>query len=1007
MNQKALKSLEYYKIIDQLAEKASSPMGKDLCKHLLPSEDVYEIRHMQTQTRDALTRLFQKGNISFGSVKDVRGSLKRLEIGSPLGISELLAIAGLLENTNRVKAYSRNERGDAREDSLDGMFESLEPLTPLSSEIRRCILSQDEISDDASSGLMHVRRSIKIANDRIHTQLASLVNGSARNYLQDSVITMRNGRYCIPVKAEYKGQVPGMIHDQSSTGSTLFIEPLAIVKLNNDIRELELEEQKEIEAVLAALSEQTAQNVDAIRADLEIMIQLDFIFARAGLAMDMNATEPIFNTEKRIRLKQARHPLIPKKQAVPIDIRLGEDFDLLVVTGPNTGGKTVSLKTVGLLTLMGQAGLHIPALDRSELSVFREVYADIGDEQSIEQSLSTFSSHMTNVVSFLEKADQDSLVLFDELGSGTDPTEGAALAISILSFLHEQGIRAMATTHYSELKVYALSTKGVENACCEFDVETLRPTYRLLIGVPGKSNAFAISSKLGLPDFIIDRARKRISKKDESFEDVLASLENSRVIIENERQEVERYKTEIAALKQELESKQEKLDERKERILREANEEARKILADTKEYADQTMKMFHKFQKDHVDTAAIEKERQNLRARMNKAEKGMSMNTAVKKPKKELKPKDLSLGDTVHVLSMNLKGTVSSHPDSKGFLFVQMGIIRSKVHISDLELVDEPVINTPGLSRTGAGKIRMSKSTSVSTEINLLGKTVDEAVAELDKYLDDAYLAHLKSVRIVHGKGTGALRKGVHNYLRRQKHVADFHLAEFGEGDAGVTNNIAELISLYLTKECFETKIVNDGELALKEFQTFRPNLILLDLMLPGIDGYQVCREIRHTSDVPIIMLSAKGETFDKVLGLELGADDYIIKPFDSKELVARVRAVLRRFQPKPTAVVSDEKCASYPDLTVNLTNYSVTYMGKQVDMPPKELELLYFLAASPNQVFTREQLLDHIWGYEYIGDTRTVDVHIKRLREKIKDHPSWSISTVWGIGYKFEVKSE
>ena len=787
MNPKALKSLEYYKIIDQLTEKASSQMGKDLCRHLLPSEDVYEIRHMQTQTRDALTRLFQKGNISFGSVKDVRGSLKRLEIGSSLGISELLAIAGLLENTNRVKAYSRNERGDAREDSLDGMFESLEPLTPLSAEIRRCIISQDEISDDASAGLMHVRRSMKVANDRIHTQLASLVNGSARNYLQDSVITMRNGRYCIPVKAEYKGQVPGMIHDQSSTGSTLFIEPLAIVKLNNDIRELELQEQKEIEAVLAALSEQTAQNVDAIRADLDIMIQLDFIFARAGLALDMNATEPIFNTEKRIHLKQARHPLIPRKKAVPIDIRLGEDFDLLVVTGPNTGGKTVSLKTVGLLTLMGQAGLHIPALDRSELSVFREVYADIGDEQSIEQSLSTFSSHMTNVVSFLKKADQDSLVLFDELGAGTDPTEGAALAISILSFLHEQGIRTMATTHYSELKVYALSTDGVENACCEFNVETLRPTYRLLIGVPGKSNAFAISSKLGLPDFIIERAKDQISQKDESFEDVLTSLENSRVIIENERQEAERYKTQIASLKQELESKQEKLDERKERILREANEEARKILADAKEYADQTMKMFHKFQKDHVDTAAIEKERQNLRNRINKAEKGMSMNTTVKKPKKELKPKDLSLGDTVQVLSMNLKGTVSSHPDSKGFLFVQMGIIRSKVHISDLELVDEPVINTPGLSRTGAGKIRMSKSTSVSTEINLLGKTVDEAVAELDKYLDDAYIAHLPSVRIVHGKGTGALRKGVHNYLRRQKHVADFHLAEFGEGDAGVT----------------------------------------------------------------------------------------------------------------------------------------------------------------------------------------------------------------------------
>lgn len=787
MNQKALNSLEYYKIIEQLVEKASSPMGKELCRNLLPSTDIYEIRHMQTQTKDALTRLFQKGNISFGSVKDIRGSLKRLEIGSSLGISELLSVAGLLENTNRVKAYSRNERGDSLPDSLDGMFSSLEPLTPLSSEIRRCILSQDEISDDASSGLMRVRRGMKIANDRIHTQLASLVNGSARNYLQDSVITMRNGRYCIPVKAEYKGQVPGMIHDQSSTGSTLFIEPMAIVKLNNDIRELELQEQKEIEAILAELSQKTAENLEAIRADLEIMVQLDFIFARASLALDMNGSEPILNEEGRIRLKQARHPLIPKKKAVPIDVRLGDDFDLLVVTGPNTGGKTVSLKTVGLLTLMGQAGLHIPAFDRSELSIFHEVYADIGDEQSIEQSLSTFSSHMTNVVSFLKDADRNSLVLFDELGAGTDPTEGAALAISILSYLHEQGIRTMATTHYSELKVYALSTPGVENACCEFNVETLRPTYRLLIGVPGKSNAFAISSKLGLPDFIIEKAKEQISEQDESFEDVLTSLENSRVTIENERLEIERYKSEIEALKNRLESKQEKLDERKERIIRQANEEAHRILAETKEYADQTMKLFHKFQKDHVDTAAVEKERQALRARMNQTEKSMSMNTAAKKPKKELTAKDLSLGDTVKVLSMNLKGTVSSHPDSKGFLFVQMGIIRSKVHISDLELIDEPVINTPGLSRTGAGKIRMSKSSSVSTEINLLGKTVDEAIAELDKYLDDAYIAHLKSVRVVHGKGTGALRKGVHNYLKRQKHVDSFRLGEFGEGDAGVT----------------------------------------------------------------------------------------------------------------------------------------------------------------------------------------------------------------------------
>ena len=787
MNEKALKSLEYYKIIQLLTEKASSPLGKELCRDLLPSVDLVQIQLMQAQTRDALSRLFQKGSISFGSVKDVRGSLKRLEIGSTLGIIELLSICSLLENTSRVKAYSRNERGDHPADSLDEMFEQLSPLTPLSAEIRRCILSEDEISDSASPGLLKVRRSMKIANDRIHTQLTSLVNGGARNYLQDAVITMRNGRYCIPVKAEYKGQVPGMIHDQSSTGSTLFIEPMAIVKLNNDIRELELQEQKEIEAVLAELSNQTAAYTDQIRDDLEIMVQLDFIFARASLAMDMNGTEPIFNTEHKIRLKQARHPLIPRKKAVPIDLRLGDDFDLLVVTGPNTGGKTVSLKTAGLLTLMGQAGLHIPAMDRSQLSVFHQVYADIGDEQSIEQSLSTFSSHMTNVVSFLKEADSDSLVLFDELGAGTDPTEGAALAISILSYLHEKGIRTMATTHYSELKVYALSTPGVENACCEFNVKTLRPTYRLLIGVPGKSNAFAISSKLGLPDFIIEKAKQQISEQDESFEDVLTSLENSRVTIENERAQIEAYKEQIEALKKQLETKQERLDERRDKILKNANEEAKRILAETKEYADQTMKLFHKFQKDHVDTAAVEKERQNIRARMNKADNALSIKAAPKEPKKKLSAKDLSLGDMVRILSMNLTGTISSRPDSKGFLFVQTGIIRSKVHISDLELVDEPVISSSALQKTGAGKIRMSKSSSVSTEINLLGKTVDEAIAILDKYLDDAYLAHLSKVRVVHGKGTGALRKGVHDYLRRNKRVASYRLGEFGEGDAGVT----------------------------------------------------------------------------------------------------------------------------------------------------------------------------------------------------------------------------
>lgn len=786
MNNKALKTLEYTKIIEMLAAHASSPLGKIRCEDLLPSCSLGEIEYKQEQTQDALSRLFQKGNINFGSAKDIRGSLKRLEIGSTLGITELLQICALLDNTSRVKSYGRREKETAQRDSLDDLFDALEPLPLLNTEIRRCILSEDEIADDASAALKQIRRSMKVTGERIHTQLAGMVNGSARTYLQDAVITMRNGRYCIPVKAEYKGQVPGMIHDQSSTGSTLFIEPMAIVKLNNEIRDLEMKEAAEIEVILASLSNMAAQERENLRYDLENLVELDFIFARAALAMDMNATRPIFNTKGYISIRKGRHPLIDKKKVVPIDIHLGKEFHLLIVTGPNTGGKTVSLKTVGLLTLMGQAGLHIPALDRSELSVFEEVYADIGDEQSIEQSLSTFSSHMTNVVSFIEKADPKSLVLFDELGAGTDPTEGAALAISILNYLQKQGIRAMATTHYSELKVYALSTPGVENASCEFDVETLRPTYRLLIGVPGKSNAFAISSKLGLPSYIIADAKQQISQEDESFEDVISTLEENRITIEKERMEIARYKSEVEDLKKQLETKQEKLNQQRDRILREANEQAHAILRDAKEYADQTIKDFNKFGKANISIKEMENKRQNLRKKMNKVESNMS-----KKEKKvtgNLKPSDLHLGDGVKVLSLNLKGTVSTLPDAKGYLLVQMGIMRSKIHISDLVLLqEETVISAPNMQRTSAGKIKMSKSSSVGIEINLLGRTVDEAIAELDKYLDDAYLAHIPSVRVVHGKGTGALRKGIHNYLRRVKYVSSFHLAEFGEGDAGVT----------------------------------------------------------------------------------------------------------------------------------------------------------------------------------------------------------------------------
>ena len=789
MNPKALKTLEYNKIIDKLTEFAGSALAKEMCRNLQPSTDLYEIQALQKETSDALSRIYQKGAVSFRGVRDIRGSIKRLEIGAIIGINELLSICSLLDVCSKVKAYSRNDRDPDFEDSLEAMFQALQPLTPVSSEIRRCIASEEELNDDASPALFKIRRSMRQINDKVHAQLQTMVNGSARTYLQDAVVTMRNGRYCIPVKAEHRGQIPGMIHDQSSTGSTLFVEPMAVIKLNNDLRELELKEEKEIEMILATLSARCGEETEALRDDLDLLTKLDFIFARAQLSRSMNGTQPDFNEEGRILIKKGRHPLLDKKKVVPIDIQLGRDFELLIITGPNTGGKTVSLKTVGLFTLMGQAGLHIPAFDHSELSVFHEVFADIGDEQSIEQSLSTFSAHMTNTVSILKEADDRSLVLFDELGAGTDPTEGAALAIAILSNLHRRGSRVMATTHYSELKVFALSTPGVENGCCEFDVETLRPTYRLLIGVPGKSNAFAISQKLGLSQDIIEEAKTHLTKQDEDFEDLLADLEQKRVTIEQERDQINSYKEEIRELKQRLESKQEKLDLSRDKILREANEQARNILQEAKDYADTTIRNFQKYGKAAgVSAKDMEKERGKLREKMSTVDKKLSAkNAAPKKSHKQLTAKDLRIGDSIKVLSLNLKGTVSTLPDAKGNLFVQMGILRSQVNIRDLEKLDDTVITGGNFSKTGSGKIKMSKSASVSTEINLLGKTVDEAIMELDKYLDDAYIAHLPSVRIVHGKGTGALRKGVHNYLRRQKHVKSYRLGEFGEGDAGVT----------------------------------------------------------------------------------------------------------------------------------------------------------------------------------------------------------------------------
>lgn len=789
MNQKVYHTLEYYKILDMLAGYASCEETRKRALALTPITDAAEIEHLQQTTSDALSRLYKGSGISFAGIHNVNASLKRLDIGGSLNTTELLHICSLLEVAKRAKAYDRSDRADDKTDSLSPLFSQIEPLSPLLEEIKRCVIGEDEIADDASPALFKIRKSIRGMNDRIHAQLTNLMNNTTtRNYLQDAVITMRDGRYCLPVKAEAKTSVPGMVHDQSSSGSTLFIEPMAVVNLNNELRELFLKEQDEINVILADLSNRVAENANGIRQNYSVLAELDFIFAKAQLAKSYNGVAPIFNEEGRIHIRKGRHPLLDTKKVVPIDVRLGEDFRQLIVTGPNTGGKTVSLKTVGLLTLMGQSGLHIPAADRSELAIFHEIFADIGDEQSIEQSLSTFSSHMTNIVKILDQADDRSLCLFDELCAGTDPTEGAALAISILHKLHQYGATTMATTHYSELKVYALSTPGVENACCEFNVETLSPTYRLLIGIPGKSNAFAISSKLGLAANIIDDAKSRLSDKDVDFEDMLANLEASRITIEKEQLEIKKYKAEVENLKKKLTDKNEKLDARRDEILRKANEEAVQILKEAKDLADETIRNFNKYGQGQAPMSKMEKERSKVRDKMNKSEKNLSMK------KKEMinhkVPKKLRIGDSVKVLSMNLKGTVHTLPNAKGDLYVQMGILRSLVNINDLVLIDDestsPIAKKYG-GGSSSGKIKMSKSASVSTEINLIGMTVDEAIAHLDKYLDDAYIAHLPSVRIVHGKGTGALRSAVHAHLKRQKYVKSFRLGEAGEGDAGVT----------------------------------------------------------------------------------------------------------------------------------------------------------------------------------------------------------------------------
>ncbi|MCH5267180.1 MAG: endonuclease MutS2 [Lachnospiraceae bacterium] len=787
MNAKVLTTLEYKKIIEQLSEMAGSTGGKTKCMELLPQTDAAWIATSQRETSDALTHIMTQGPVSFQGVTEILGSLKRLELGASLSMHELLDISRLLMTAGQVKTFFRKSLNDDEEtgDSLNERYQLIEPLSPLMQEIRRCIIDEDEMADDASPGLAQVRRKLKGAGERIHDQLGTILNNN-RSMLQDAIITMRGGRYCLPVKAEYRSSFQGMLHDQSSTGSTLFIEPASVVKLNNEIRELERQEQEEINKILAELSNQAAEQSFYLEQNYRILSELDFIFAKAALSKKMKATEPHFPEENYIEIKKGRHPLIPADKVVPIDIHLGRDFSLLVVTGPNTGGKTVSLKTVGLFCLMGQAGLHIPAFDGSSLRIFEEIYADIGDEQSIEQSLSTFSSHMVNTVSILERADENSLVLFDELGAGTDPVEGAALATAILSDLHRRGTATMATTHYSELKLYALQTPDVENACCEFDVTTLRPTYRLLIGVPGKSNAFAISGKLGLSDAIIEDAKNHVAGDATKFEDVLTDLEETRIKLEREHKTVSESRKEISKLRKSLQEKNDKIEHSKERIIENANEEARRILAEAKSYADETIRKYTKWAQSDEHIREMEAERSKLREEIDKKQSDSHRETP-KKKKPSIQAKDLFVGADVRILSLNSTGTVSTLPNDKGDLFVQAGLLRTKVNLADLELIKQPKPEKPQRKNTGSGKIGMSKAASLHQEVNLIGMTVDQAMPVMEKYLDDAYMAHMTQVTVIHGRGTGALRTAVHNRLKKLKYVKSYRLGEFGEGDMGVT----------------------------------------------------------------------------------------------------------------------------------------------------------------------------------------------------------------------------
>ncbi len=784
MNNRVLTTLEYDKIAARLAQEATSDAGRRRCARLRPMSDIEKIQAAQTETGDALGRTLRGSDPSFSGITDPAASLKRLEVGGALGIGELLALLHLLDVTAATQAYVR-ETDPADSDTIDTMCASLDALPELTAELRRCLTPPDEVNDAASPTLRDIRRKIAGMGDRIHTALNRMLQDTTtRTYLQDEVITLRDDCYCLPVRSEMKAHVPGIVHDTSASGATLFIEPAAVVNLGNELRTLHRAEEEEIEKILARLSDAAGEHSAEIATNYHWLVILDLVFAKARLARKQNAMPSVLNTEGHIHIRKGRHPLLDPDEVVPIDVWLGEDFHVLILTGPNTGGKTVTLKTVGLLTLMAQAGLFIPAGEGSEIAVFRQVYADIGDEQSIEQSLSTFSAHMTNIVYLLKKANRDSLVLLDELCAGTDPDEGAALAVAILERLRRGDVRTLATTHYSELKVYAMQTEGTTNACCEFDVSTLSPTYRLRIGLPGKSNAFAISEKLGLPEEVITDAAGRISAETERLEDVLAELTQQRHQMETDAAAAARSRAEAESQQAQMNQQQEALAAERARVLQEAHEEAAAILQEAKDAADESIRTMRKLSRTGADTAAMERERSAIREKVNVEREAAAVPRT--RASNEAPPEELRVGDAVRIRSLGLTGTVHTLPDAKGNLYVQAGLLRYQVSTADLERLPEEAPRKPA-TVTGGGSIAAGKSRSVSPEIKLLGMTVDEALIALDKYLDDAYLAHLPSVRIVHGKGTGALRSAVQEHLRRLPTIAEYHLGEYGEGDAGVT----------------------------------------------------------------------------------------------------------------------------------------------------------------------------------------------------------------------------